>query len=147
MLIRETKSAEEIKTVLCHPEIYDRISDDYSITVEEFEPPMDAEYIAGYVGNDIIGLMIYHINDGKLECHFQVLPEFRQYSKEFARMALEIGKAKNASIYAEIPDCYPEVIKFTTNFGFNIVGNIVDGHQKNGQSCDVKILRFDNGIL
>ena len=41
---KETTSKEDIKKVLCHPEIYDCISGDGSPDVEDFEPPINNEY-------------------------------------------------------------------------------------------------------
>ncbi len=148
MIIKETIDPDEIKRVLCHPEIYPCItSDDECPDLEDFEPPMDAEYIGGYVGCDIIGIMVYHTYKDGFECHIQVLPEYRkEYAREFAQMALEIGKAKNASIYAEIPDCYPNVLKFAKSFGFNETGSIEDGYTRNGMTCDVTTLRLEHGI-
>jgi len=147
VIARETKNIKEIKSILCHPEIYERISDDDSMAADEFEPPLDVEYIAGYVNSDIIGIAIYNDIKEGVKFHFQVLPEYRgKYSKTFARMALDVGRAKNASIYAEIPSCYPEVIKFAEYLSFKIVGNIEKHRKKFGKFHDVIILRLENGI-
>jgi hypothetical protein len=142
LIVKETRSIAEIKKILCYPEIYKCISDDNSPPLNEFEPPSEAMYVAGYVGSDIIGMMIYHVTEEGLKCHIQVLPEFRKkYAREFARMALEIGEAKNSSIYSEIPICYPNVIRFAKSFGFTETGSIKDGHLLNGEQYDVVILR------
>lgn len=142
MNIKETRDIAEIKKILCYPEIYRCISDDNSPPLEEFEPPPEAIYVAGYVGSDIIGMMIYHKTEEGLKCHIQVLPEFRKkYAREFARMALEIGEAKNSSIYSEIPVCYPNVIRFAKSFGFTETGSIKEGHLLDGVKHDVMILR------
>ena len=143
MIVKQTLDIAEIKKILCHPEIFKRISDDYSIPINEFEPPLECEYIAGYVNSNIIGLMIYNKVNERVKCHFQVLPEFRfKYSRQFVRMALDIGKAKNASIYAEIPNCYPEVVNFAKKSGFKIVGKIVNSCKKSGLFYDDIILRL-----
>ena len=147
LTVRETKDITEIKSVLCHPVIYDCISDDNCPTSDKFEPPMGAQYIAGYVDNDIIGLMIYHRVTEGLKCHIQVLPEYRKlYSREFAQMALKFGEAKNATIFSEIPVCYPNVIKIAKEFGFKQIGIIRENYLKNGINFDVIKFRKGHGI-
>lgn len=134
MKVIETKDLEDIKKVLCHPEIYRCISDDYCPESSEFEPPLSARYIAGYVDGDIIGLMIYHNMKEGLKCHIQVLPEYRkEYAREFAEMVL----VKDVDVYSEIPACYPNVIRFAKSFGFKEIGTIKDSHLKNGVNYDV----------
>jgi hypothetical protein len=116
---------------------------------EEFEPPMGAgvQYVAGLVDSAIIGLMIYHDVGNKVKCHIQVLPEYRKdHAREFARIALNFGKAKNAIVYAEIPDCYPNVLRFAEKVGFYKTGNIKDDYTKDGVTHDVIILRLRNVI-
>ena len=144
MIIEETKDVDLIKKVLCDHEIYDRISDDNCPDSSYFEPPMDCKYIAGYVGDELIGIMIYHYVNERLKCHFQVLKKYRSYANQFARMAL--GEAKNVSIYAEIPTCYPEVIRFAKELGFKLVGRIKKARLKHGIWTDLEIMRRDNGI-
>lgn len=147
MIVAETKNIAEIKSILCHPDIYYLINDDNSGSAEDFEPPMDVLYVAGYVNGDTIGIMIYHEVTGGLKCHIQVLPEYRKrYAREFARMALNFGEAKNAIIYSEIPVCYPNVISFAKEFGFNETGSIKGDYIKNGIAHDVIKLRMKNGV-
>ena len=146
MIVKETKNAEEIKKVLCHPAIWGRIGGDV-MSEDDFNPPMDCQYVAGYVDDVIIAVMIYNEIEERLKCHIQVLPEYRkEYAREFARMALKFGEAKNASIYAEIPDCYPEVISFAEEFDFKIIGREKNGSIRNGVPHDKIILRRENGI-
>jgi len=147
MIVEQTKDIDLIKSVLCRPDIYDVINDDNSGPAEDFEPPMDVLYVAGYVNDDIIGIMIYHEVTGGLKCHIQVLPEYRKkYAREFARMALNFGEAKNAILYSEIPDCYPNVINFAKEFGFNETGSIKGDYIKNGIAHDVIKMRKNNGV-
>jgi len=149
MIIHETNDANIIKSVLCHPEIYGCISCDESMPADEFEPPISSkiQYVAGFVDGAIIGLMIYHDVDDKVKCHIQVLPEYRkECAKKFARMALNFGKAKNAIVYAEIPVCYPNVLRFSKAVGFFETGRIIDGYAKNGENHNVIIVRLKNGV-
>ena len=149
MIVRETKDIDHIKSVLCHPEIYGCIACDGAMPAEEFNPPMTegVQYVAGFVDNAIIGLMIYHDVGHEVKCHIQVLPEFRkEHAKKFARMALSFGKAKNAIVYAEIPDCYPNVLSFAKDFGFYETGKIIGDHAKDGIDYDVIIVRLKNVV-
>lgn len=143
MNVCEITDAEEIKSVLCHPEIYPCISEDDN-PIEEFEPPMTARYIGGYVDGTLIGIMVYHHYKDGLKCHIQVLPEFRKkYAKEFGRIALNFGEAKNAIIYAEIATCFENVIAFAEGFGFEKTGRIKNDHIIDGVSFDVITMRLN----
>ena len=144
MIVRETKDLEEIKRILCNPEIYDCISDDHSPSLEEFEPPLfNVTYIGGYVENEIIGVMIYHNKRGQTYCHIQVLPKFRkEYAEEFAAKALNEQLKTNDVVWAEIPDCYQNVLRFAKSFGFQIVDVGIDDYLKNGELSNMNILRY-----
>lgn len=147
MIIVDTKDPELIKTVLCDPGIYERVNDDYSVPVQEFEPRFvpGIQYIAGFVDNAIIGLMVYTYHHSGIKCHLSVLPKYRQkYARKFARMVFKFGKAKNASIYAEIPTLFPEVIRFAKDLDFKVVGKIEKGRKKFGKFYDLIILRLHN---
>jgi hypothetical protein len=146
MIARQTTDSAEIKRVMCHPDIYPRISDDTCPPADEFEPPVDrAEFIGGYLDGEIFGLMIYHRKSKGIFCHLQVLPEYRQkYTREFTRMALAIGLSKNAHIYAEIPDCYPEVINLAKKYGFKPVEKVEAYRVNNGETIGSTVLRCDH---
>jgi hypothetical protein len=127
---------EQIKKILCHPEIFKTISGkNCPIEAEDFDPPLQgSEYFAGFLDGEIFAIMIYDEQDGRLKLHIQVLPEYRkEHAKEFARIALDYGLAKNVPLYADISDTYPNVIKFTESFGFKKVGKV----------GDVNILRYE----
>lgn len=144
MNVYETQDIDEIKSVLCHPQIYPCISHDGCPTSKEFEPPMNVRYLGGYIDGQIIGLMIYHPYKDGLKCHIQVLPEFREHAKEFGRIVLD--EAKNAIIYADVPTCYPNVVSFAEGFGFEITGSIKNNHVRDGQSFDTLTMRLDHGF-
>ena len=148
MIIEETSDIDLIRSILCRPEIYKTIIDDGCPPADQFTPPLENhEYITGFASGEAVGLMVYHWNDGKYYCHIQVLPEFRkEHALEFARMALDIGLAKNLPIYAEIPTKYGNVIKFAESFGFESIETKKDAHLQDGKLYDVKVLRKDNGL-
>lgn len=144
MDVRETTDVKEIKAVLCHPQIYPCISQDGN-PIEEFEPPMTARYVGGYVDGEIMGIMIYHPYKDGLKCHIQVLPEFREkYAKAFGRIALNFGEAKNAIIYADIATCFSNVIAFAQWLGFEKTGSIKNDYTRDGQCFDVITMRLNN---
>ena len=144
MIVKETRSVLEIKKVLCRPDVYETINNDDCPPIDEYIPTSDAYYVGGYL-NDIFALMVYHYTDKGLKCHIHVLPEFRrEYARQFTRMALKIGEAKNANIYTEIPECYPKVRNFAKKFGFKDSGTIEASFIKNGEAFDVNILRLSN---
>ena len=62
MIVKKTTDLTDIKAILCDPFIYDTITDDNSPLAEDFEPPVNDDYlyIGGYVDGQIIALMVYH---------------------------------------------------------------------------------------
>jgi len=141
MEVREI-SNEQAKAVLCHPEIYEVISDDSSPPLEEFDPPSDCEYIGGFVKDDLIAVMVYHKFRESIKCHVQVLPTHRtDHAMKFGELALSL---KNGlTVYADIPEIYPNVLKFAELFGFEIIDNIANVGVKNGKSFNSYLLRLN----
>ncbi len=142
MIVRETKNIEDIKSVLCHPEIYDCIATDESPSIKEFEPPLDNQvYVGGYVEGDIMAVMAYHKFRDGLELHIQVLPEFRRkYAIEFGERALMFRGRK--PLYATIPDLYKNVLEYALSFGFEVIERIESTDTKNGKSFTDNVLKY-----
>ena len=143
MIIKETFNAEGIKTVLCHPEIYDSITDDNCPNAEDFEPPItdDYRYVVGYVKGAPIGVMVYHKYKDGNECHVQVLPEYRkEYAKQFGQQSLSFQGI--VPLYAEIPSLYENVLKFALLNNFEVIDIIDDGYIKNGVKYLVNVLKY-----
>ena len=147
MIIKECHNIDDIKTVLCHPEIYDTITDDNCPKLEDFVPPMNEEYtyIVGYVKGEPIGAMIYHkYRDGN-KCHVQVLPEYRkEYAKKFGEQSLLFKGT--LPLYAEIPDLYKNVLDFALINNFKVIDVKEGDYIKNGQTYNVNVLEFQDGI-
>lgn len=142
MIVKEI-TPEEAKAILCRPDIYDTISDDDSPPASEFTPPDDCQYIGGFAVGELIAVMIYHkFRDGE-KLHIQILPEHRMnHAMEFGRLGLDIGKAKGRPIYADIPDAYPNVLRYAQSFGFDIIERINSGMKKNGIIVPTNILKL-----
>jgi len=143
LIVKETTNLYDIKAVLCHPVIYDTISDDTCCAVKDFEPPISNEYqyIAGYVDNEIIGVLVYHSYLDGRECHVQVLPKYRkEHAKEFGEQALMFKGT--LPLYAEIPDLYQNVLDYALLNGFVIAGVKYNCYIKNGIDYPVNILKY-----
>lgn len=147
MIVKETTNIDDIKAVLCNHEIYVTISDDNDPAIEDFEPPLTDEYlyVGGYVKGEIIAIMVYHKYLDGLECHVQVLPEFRRkYAIEFGEQSLRFRGTR--PLYAEIPDLYQNVLSFAKMNNFEVISIKDDGYIKNGINYPINVLRYRNGI-
>ena len=147
MIVRPTKDREEIESVLCRSEIYDTITDDKSPNAEDFNPPINDDYlyIGGYVNSKIIGLMVYHKYLDGNKCHVQVLPEFRkEYARKFGEQVLEFRG--HSPLYAEIPDLYKNVLDFALLNKFKVIGIKQNDYIKQGKTYNTNILRYEDGI-
>jgi len=145
--IKEIDDIDDIKAVLCHEAIYGTISGDGCPSVEDFEPPVNDDYlyVGGYVKGEIAALMVYHKYLDGVECHVQVLPEFRRkYAKEFGEQSLMFRG--NRPLYAEIPELYQNVLEFAKLNGFEVIGFKDDLYIKNGVEYPINILRYNDGI-
>lgn len=115
--------------------MYDRISDDGSPSIDDFEPVPPSDGIYYVTDEDNIGLVFYHWkNSICLEGHIQVLKEFRHLALDFGQAALDWAwnNTKAEKIIAVIPTLYPDVIKFTEKFGFEREGELKGSYLKNG---------------
>lgn len=134
MIVRQTHDPDDLKAVLGHPAIWECISSDNAPTPDQFawgKMANNWRCIAGYVDDKPIAVMAYHtFLDGE-KLHIQVLPEHRkQYAREFAEAALLFA---NGTLYAEVPDTYPNVQRFTESFGFEPIDHYWSGRAKNGE--------------
>ena len=143
LIVKITTDSTDIKAILCDPAIYDTITDDNSPLAEDFEPPINDDYlyIGGYVDGQIIALMVYHKYLDGNKCHVQVLPKFRkEHAKEFGEQSLQFKGTR--PLYAEIPDLYKNVLDFALLNNFKVTTRINNGHIKNGVEYTVNVLRY-----
>lgn len=140
MIIEETQSIEVIKSVLCEPSIYDRITADNAPLSENWTPPLDGEiYLAGYANGGLVGIFNLHpINEICWECHVQVLPTMRDYAHLFGHGVIEWvwTQTEVQKLVAQIPVIYPDVIRFAETKGFEIEGINRQSHLKRGHVWD-----------
>jgi len=143
LIVKETTNIDDIKAVLCNPEIYDTISDDNDPKLEDFEPPITDEYlyVCGYVNGEVIGLMVYHKYLDGNKCHVNVLPEFRKkHAKDFGEQSLRFSGTR--PLYAEIPDLYQNVLDFAKLNSFEVIDRKDDGYIKSGVKYSINVLKY-----
>lgn len=95
-------------------------------------------YLCGYAP-DLMGCFILHKQNAvTLECHVQVLPEYRHMSKDFGREVMKWAWDNTAAqkIVAQIPVLYPNVRDFAKAMGFEIEGVNRASYLKHGQIHD-----------
>ena len=147
MIVKEATNIDEIKSILCNEAIYDTIGSDSAPLVDDFEPPINDEYlyVGGYVKGEIIALMVYHKYLDGQECHVQVLPKHRkEHAIKFGQQSLLFkGTAK---LYAEIPSLYKNVLDFALMNNFKVIKVRKNDYIKNGKPYDVNVLEFQDGI-
>lgn len=147
MIVKETTDLDDIKALLCDPDIYDTITDDNSGLAQDFEPPVNDEYlyIGGYVNGKIVALMVYHKYLDGNKCHVQVLPEYRkEYALKFGEQSLLFKGT--LPLYAEIPDLYKNVLDFALLNNFKVIDTKENDYIKNGKAYDVNVLEFQHGF-
>jgi len=143
LILKETTSIDDIKAVLCNPAIYDTITDDNCPLIEDFEPPINDDYlyVGGYVKGEIVALMVYHKYLDGNKCHVQVLPGARkEHAINFGEQSLLFKGT--LPLYAEIPDLYKNVLDFAKLNNFEVIERINNGHIKNGVEYTVNVLRY-----
>ena len=135
MIIRETEDYALIRSIFCEPEIYDRIADDGSPKVEDFEPIQPCEAVYYLTNDDNNALLFLHWkNCATLEGHIQILKEHRGCAMEFGELALKwIWENTEAlKITVTIPDLYKDVLGFIKKQGFKDEGICTKSYLKNG---------------
>lgn len=135
MIVEQVFDKDRIAKVLKDPEIFDRIAED-GILSSDYQIPDDAIYV---MNEDSTALMIYHHhNSVTLECHVQVLKDYRDIAMDFGKSALQWAwdNTKASKIVAQIPEIYPDVLKFALKNGFEIEGINESSYIKNGELYD-----------
>lgn len=138
MKVDFTVDRDVIKSILCHPDIYSTISDDYSPPADKWEVDYTALYV---VDERPMGCFIVHQN-GSADwwCHVQVLPEYREkYAYEFGASVLSFvfDTIPNCQkLLAQIPTNCPNVLKFAKRMGFEKEGINRQSHKKGGRWYD-----------
>jgi len=125
MIIRRTFDLSEIDHVIKNPDVWEKIADKDQ-SPETYTAPIldDIFYVLGEVDGEIIGMMIYLLNDGLLDVHVQILPEYRKrYGLIFGKEVLEWAEKniKFAKFVSIIDDKYQNALRYALAIGFSIV--------------------------
>ena len=135
----KAETAEEVRAILCDPELFGRIAEDGA----EENIPFDGHqcYMMIMVDGKAVGVWIlYPVNRSTLNLHCNILCQFRHYGKEAGKLILEWfideGPEQYQKLNAEIPVIYPEVYHFTKGFGFVDEGVNRQSIMKNGKLED-----------
>lgn len=113
-MIYRTADKGEINSFLSAPGIAENVG-----WTEGFEPPIDDDhhYLVVMDGAKKAGLWILHPGEHGAKIHANMLPDHRgDVARSAAREVLDYGFKIASSIYAEVPDKYPHVIRFTREF-------------------------------
>ncbi len=143
MILKQTTNLDDIKAVLCNPEIYDRIASDNKgrLSIDTLPFNDGYRYIVGYINNIAFGLCVYCKKQDATMIHFHVLPDYRKkYAKIFAIKSLKLRGT--SPLFAVTPNCYKPVINFALNVGFEIYGVHDEIFTKNGKDYQQTITRF-----
>ncbi len=123
MIIEITTDIEKIKSVLCDPEIFYKISDGEDI--ETFEPPLNGcLYLIGYVDNEVIGLSCFHGYKNGFMFHPNVIKRYRaKYGQDFVQKTANMLKCR---LYVEIPKIRRGLVNLAKHVGFSEIDQTVD---------------------
>ena len=123
MIVEPTTDYGAVKKILTSPGIWEEIG---GVDPNTFEVPSEPVYLMGTV--DIpMGLFILHGDPEAMECHVQVLPEYREeYSMEFGQKVVEMSKDYTKKLTAEIPKRFENVHRFALANGFEVTSEDED---------------------
>ena len=149
MIIAETRNIDEIKSVLCDPWVYDRITGDNAPDASDWTPPLEGEhYLKCVASHAIVGVSNCHpINEVCWECHIQVLPDYRRYAHSFMDASIKWtwDNTPAKKLVVQIPSFYKDVIKFVQEHGFTIEGVNQKSHLKHGALWDQVYMGLQHG--
>lgn len=131
-MITRTFDVETIKRVLCDPWIYNRITEDGSPSIDDYEPIINDD-IVYLTDEEETGIVIVHpVNAITQEIHVQVLN--RDKAKEFVGACFEWiwSNTDTIKVIAQIPEMYPDVYKFAEKIGMEREGENKGSYLKNG---------------
>jgi hypothetical protein len=115
--IRRTTDEDLINSILKADGIWEAIGGKGSI--DDFDAPVDGEihYLLVEEGEETAGLFILHPDEYGMKIHANMLPQFRgKIALQAAADALAYGFCLDDTVYAEIPEEYPNVIEFAGRF-------------------------------
>jgi len=134
VIVGRTTDVEEIKSILCHEDIFSVISEGVDIKPEDYVPPIDGTiYLAGYDKGSLFAISCFHRFRDGLKFHPNILKSYRlRLSRDFVKQSLTMIKCR---IYVEIPKKRRRLLNFAHKLGFDSIAN-------NKDSTDTIIMRL-----
>jgi len=131
LIVFSTTDVDKIKSVLCDEWIYNRISEDGSPPVEEYEHNTGALYL---IDDALSGLMIFEpMNAVTAEMHVQMLDKSKGVEFGLACIEWLWTNSKAIKIVAQVPELYPDVCKWALKIGLEQEGTNRSSYLKGGK--------------
>jgi len=157
MRIEVTRDLDLIATLMEHPDLYNRITDDHSYglrgqeLLDHLESRKDwSLYLKVTHEQEVVGFFeCVEIEDGSLDMH----PNFLKKSR--GKLALQPGQMVRDMIFehtqysrlvAKVPSKYLDVLKYATKIGFKLDHMVEKAFIKNGIEYDMYYLSLEKGV-
>lgn len=135
MELKVTNNKEEIEGFIKREEIFKKASHDCEIDKDSINIPIgDVIYIAGYDGDDILGLSCFHQFKDGLKFHPYVLRKYNLKGREFVEKSIGMVKC---NLYVEIPKDDKLLFNLAKKLGFDSIAN---------NKANRILMRLKNGI-
>lgn len=141
-----TRDMDIVRKILTHPAIYRHISDDFSPSADQYEPPEHESilHMLALDGDEVLGLWVFiPKNEICLEVHTNLLPNaYGERSLIAAKeMAEWIWKHTSCErIITDVPDFNRHAFKFAKRAGMSEFGCNPKSFKKDGKLWDVHML-------
>jgi hypothetical protein len=149
--IERTIDIDLIKSILTS--LWDVIAEDGKL-IEDFQVDLENNiFLAVIDDKTTVGLYILHAYNGcTLEIHANILPEYRKEcaipsGEKVLAWFDEFAPEKYQKLFAQIPEIYPNVYRFTLERGFNDEGRLKNAYRKDGKLHDIHILGLERKTL
>jgi len=119
-MIKPLTEPRLIKSVISNRVLWGEISED-GASLSEWEPDMTEGWLGAYEDEILIGVFNLHaLNSVTLKIHIMILPQYRgELAYKAAHDALKwiVANVSFDKVNCEIPDIYPNVIRFAEKCG------------------------------
>lgn len=146
MTFERTTDYMLIKAIITHPRIWEHATDDFSPSVEDWQPAQSelVWYVLVKDGDEVLGLfMLVHENAICWKVHTCLLPSAwgkraRQAAREGSQWVFQNSKCKR--LITDVPEYNVLALRFATIGGMTQFGVNPKSYQKNGVLHDVYML-------
>jgi hypothetical protein len=135
LIIRETRNVREIKSILCHPDIFYYVKGNQEIEPDEFNIDFESIICIGGYDKEIFAVGCFHAFRDGLKFHPSILPEYRlKYARDFVSSCISMVECM---LYVEIPNNRKRLLNLAKKFGFDSI----DCDSKNNSANTLLIKR------